>query len=73
MAQGQEYTSAALHTQVAEHGVRLEAHSDSLEKHEAWIIKIMNRPPLWATFLITGLIGIVCACAGVVLTKVLEL
>lgn len=68
---GQEYTTAVLHTQVAEHGVRLDAHSESLEKHEAWIIKIMNRPPLWATFLITGLTGIVCACVGAVLTRML--
>jgi hypothetical protein len=68
---GQQYTTEALQTQVATHEVRLDAHKGSLEKHEAWIIKIMNRPPLWATFLITGLTGIVCACAGAVLTKML--
>lgn len=71
MTQGQEYTTAALHTQVAEHGVKLDAHSETLGKHEAWIIKVMNRPPLWATFLITGLTGIVCACAGAVVTRIL--
>ncbi|KKL68874.1 hypothetical protein LCGC14_2120620 [marine sediment metagenome] len=69
MTPGQEQTTVALQSQVAEHEVRLHVHTDSLEKHEKWIIQIMNRPPIWATFVITGLTGIVCACAGAILTR----
>lgn len=63
--------SVALQSQVAEHEVRLDVHHENLEKHEAWIIKVMNRPPIWASFLITGLFGIVCAGAGAVIASVL--
>lgn len=60
---------ATIQSQVAEHEVRLDAHARNLEKHEKWIIKIMNRPPIWASFLITGLFGIVCACAAAILSR----
>lgn len=41
------------------HQVQLDNHKDRLDKIDIILEKVRNRPPVWATLAIAGLLGII--------------
>jgi len=52
-----------------DHESRITYNSNRLDKHEDWIKRIENRPPVWATFVMMGtgtLVGALLTFLGII-------